>query len=444
MIGSKNGNENNSVDPIIELKFKSIKEKDSEIFDNLRGEIERQRRTLELIASENYAPQEILEALGTVFTNKYSEGYPGKRFYAGQLYTDRIEEIAIQRAKKLFKADHANVQPLSGALANWAVYLALLEEGDCVLSMKLDHGGHLTHGSSVSKLRTFFKFIHYGLDANENIDYVQLERLAYEHKPKIILVGYSAYTRDIDYARIKEIATKVGALCWADIAHIAGLIAGGQMRNPLDYGFEIITGTTHKTLRGPRGGFILTKVSKLQEHDLSLVTQINNLIDKAVFPGIQGGPLMNVILAKAITFGQAMRPEFKEYAAQVVLNAKKLADELISRGCLLLTGGTENHMIIINAVKSWGISGGEAQKVLEKIGLITNKNAIPNDDRSVTDPSGLRLGTPAATTRGLKEKDMEQIAIWIDTAIKKRNDENTLNHLQNEVSEYLKSFPIPV
>ncbi len=400
--------------------YESIKKIDPLLFDILQAEVKRQTDGLELIASENYVSTAVLEALGTVFTNKYSEGYPGKRYYGGQENTDQIESIAIERAKALFKCDHANVQPLSGAIANTAVYFSWLEPGDTVLGMRLDHGGHLTHGSPVTKLAKLFNFVRYGIDSKTgDIDYNQLRDVALKNRPKLILVGYSAYTRDIDYGFVKAVADEVGAVAWADIAHIAGLVAAGEMRNPFDYGFQIVSTTTHKTLRGPRGGMILTKgvVSNPLKNVEKKVENLPTLIDRTVFPGLQGGPLMNIIFAKAVAFQEALQPEFKDYAKQVIRNAKTLAHELTNLGFKLVTGGTENHMMIIDSIASFGLSGGELENLLDKIGLTASKSMVPDDTRSPYDPSGLRIGTPAITTRGMKEDSMIQIAKWIRKVI---------------------------
>lgn len=428
------------------IDYKALKKIDPKLASILEEEIKRQSNGLELIASENYVSLAVLEALGTVFTNKYSEGYPGKRYYGGQKNTDQIEQIAIDRAKELFRSDHANVQPLSGAIANTAVYFSWLEQGDTVLGMRLDHGGHLTHGSPVTKISQLYNFVRYGINPHTgDIDYNELRDIALKNKPKIILVGYSAYTRDIDYAKVKSIADEVGAISWADIAHIAGLVSAGEMRNPFDYGFEIVSTTTHKTLRGPRGGMILTKgkVSNPLKKVEKTIENLPTLVDRTVFPGLQGGPIMNIIFAKAVAFGEALQPEFKNYARQVMINAKTLAQELMNNGFVLVTNGTENHMMIIDAMKSYNISGGELENLLDKIGLTTSKSTVPNDTRSPFDPSGLRIGTPAITTRGMKESDMIRIAQWIKNAVDARNDENKLNMLRNEVSDYVKEFPLP-
>jgi glycine hydroxymethyltransferase len=427
--------------------YKNLKKTDPVLYEILQAEIKRQSEGLELIASENYVSDAVLEALGTVFTNKYSEGYPGRRYYGGQQNTDQIENLAIERAKLLFPgADHANVQPLSGAIANTAVYMSWLNPGDKVLGMKLDHGGHLTHGSPVTKLAGIYEFIRYGIRDIETgeIDFDELREIALKERPKIILAGYSAYTRDFDYYKFKQIADEVGAIAWADIAHIAGLISAGEMNNPFDAGFQIVSSTTHKTLRGPRGGMILTKgnvgnpLKKVEKN----VENLPTLVDRTVFPGLQGGPIMNIIFAKAVAFGEALEPDFKLYAKQVKLNSKKLAEELMSRGFKLVTNGTENHMLIIDFMTSYGISGGQAEFILDKVGLTASKSTIPNDTRTPFDPSGLRIGTPAITTRGMKENEMTNLAGFIKQAIDNRNDEKVLERIHADVIEFCKKFPI--
>lgn len=426
--------------------YKSLQKTDPILYEILQAEIKRQAEGLELIASENYVSDSVLEALGTVFTNKYSEGYPGKRYYGGQDNTDQIEQIAIDRAKQLFNSDHANVQPLSGAIANTAVYLSWLQPGDKVLGMRLDHGGHLTHGSPVTKLAGMFDFVRYGIKDVETgeIDFNELREVALRERPKIILAGYSAYTRELDYAKYKEIADEVGAIAWADIAHIAGLVSAGEMKNPFDYGFQIVSTTTHKTLRGPRGGMILTKgtVSNPLKQVEKTVDNLPTLIDRTVFPGLQGGPIMNIIFAKAVAFGEALQPEFKLYAQQVKKNAKKLAEELQNHGFKLVTNGTDNHMLIIDFIQSSNISGGEAEKILDKVGLTASKSSVPNETRTPFDPSGLRIGTPAITTRGMKEPEMVELASFIKRAIDSRNDEQVLGKLHEEVIRFCAKFPI--
>ena len=410
----------------------------------IAGEEARQHEGLELIPSENYVSDDVLAALGSVFTNKYSEGYPGRRYYGGQQYTDQVEQLAIDRAKQLFGADHANVQPHSGAPANEAVYSAWCEPGDTILAMDLTHGGHLTHGSPVTRSAHLYNFIRYKMKdtSTGEIDYDELRRLALEHKPKIILAGYSAYPRELDFEKFAAIGNEVGALLMADMAHVAGLIAGGVAKNPLKYGFHVMTTTTHKTLRGPRGGLILsmgTVGNPLKAPEKTLAN-IPTLIDRAVFPGMQGGPHMNTIAAKAVAFGEALKPEFADYAAAVVANAKVLADELMARGFHLITGGTSNHLILADVYKSFGIDGKTAEEAMDKIGLTLNANAVPDDTLPMFRPSGIRLGTPALTTRGLRQEHMAQIAEWMKQAIDSRNDDAGLAMLKNEVSTFLRDF----
>lgn len=413
----------------------------------IKKEEQRQREGLELIPSENYVSRDVLDAMGSVFTNKYSEGYPGKRYYGGQEYTDQIEQLAIDRAKELFGADHANVQPHSGAPANEAVYSAWLEPGDTVLAMDLSHGGHLTHGAPVTRSAKLYNFIRYKMKdtSTGEIDYDELRELALEHKPKIILAGFSAYPQELDYAKFAEIGNEVDALLMADMAHVAGLIAGGVAKNPFDYGFHVITTTTHKTLRGPRGGLILSKgtVSSPLKAPEKNIENIPTLIDRAVFPGMQGGPHMHTIAAKAVAFGEALKPEFKEYAAQVVKNAAALAEALKVRGFKLVTSGTKNHLILADVHSSFGIDGGVAEAALDEVGLTLNKNAIADDPLPRFTPSGIRLGTPAITSRGLLEKDMEQIAEWMKQAIDNRDNEAMLNKLSKEVTEFALQYPLP-
>lgn len=413
----------------------------------LLAEERRQREGLELIPSENYVSRDVLDAMGSVLTNKYSEGYPGKRYYGGQENTDKIEQLAIDRAKALFGADHANVQPHSGAPANEAVYSAWLEPGDTVLAMDLGHGGHLTHGAPVTRSAKLYNFVRYKMkDINTGeIDYEELRALARKYKPKIILAGFSAYPRELEYAKFAEIGNEVGALLMADMAHIAGLIAGGVAKNPFDFGFHVITTTTHKTLRGPRGGLILSKgvVSSPLKPPEKTIENIPTLIDRAVFPGMQGGPHEHIIAAKAVAFGEAQQPEFADYAKQIVRNAGALSEALQARGFKLITGGTSNHLILADVYSSFGIDGNEAETALDKIGLTLNKNAIADDLLPPFRPSGIRLGTPAITTRGLKEKDMEKIADWMKQAIDKRDNEEALAQLRREVVTFATKFPLP-
>lgn len=420
---------------------------DTQIAQLIAGEEIRQREGLELIPSENYVSKSVLTALGSIFTNKYSEGYPGRRYYGGQEFTDQVEQLAIDRAKVLFGADHANVQPHSGAPANEAVYTAWLEPGDTVLAMDLSHGGHLTHGAPVTRSAQLYNFIRYKMKdtTTGEIDYDELRELAVKHKPKIILAGFSAYPRELDYAKFAAIGNEVGALLMADMAHIAGLIVGGVAKNPFDYGFHVITTTTHKTLRGPRGGLILSrgKVGNPLKKPEKTIENIPTLIDRAIFPGMQGGPHMHVIAAKAVAFGEALQPEFKTYAAQIVKNASVLADELQSRGFELVTGGTSNHLILADVYKSFGVNGKEAEIALDKIGLTLNANSVPDDPLPPFKPSGIRLGTPAITTRGLKEEHMVQLANWMKLAIDERDDDERLSEIRDEVVRFTSNFSLP-
>ncbi len=414
--------------------------KDKQIEELIKAEKKRQTDGLELIPSENYVSSDVLQALGSVFTNKYSEGYPGRRYYGGQENTDQVEQLAIDRAKKLFKADHANVQPHSGAQANEAVYYAWCEPGDTILAMDLAHGGHLTHGAPVTRSAREYNFIRYGIkniDTGE-IDYEEIRQLALKHKPKIILAGFSAYPRELDYEKFAEIGNEVGAMLMADMSHIAGLIVSGVAKNPFDYGFHVITTTTHKTLRGPRGGLILSRgiVGNPLKKPEKTLDNLPTLIDRAVFPGTQGGPHMHTIAAKAVAFGEALQPEFKDYAEQIVKNAKRLAEELQKRGFKLVTGGTSNHLILADIHSSFGIDGKEAEIAMDKIGLTLNANAIPDDPLPRFRPSGIRLGTPAVTTRGAKEDDMEKIAEWMRQSIDNRDNDDELAELRKEVVEF--------
>lgn len=408
---------------------------DPEIYEALINEEKRQRIGMELIPSENYVSPPVLEVLGSVLTNKYAEGYPGKRYYGGCKNVDVIETLAIERVKQLFPgAVHANVQPHSGCPANEAVYSALLKEGDTVLGMDLSHGGHLSHGHPVTKMAKLYNFVRYKMkdvDTGE-IDYEELRQVALKEKPKIILAGFSAYSRDLDYAKFKEIADEVGAITMMDAAHIAGLIAGKQLKNPFDYGFDIITSTTHKTLRGPRGGIILTSDPK-----------IGKKIDKMVFPGLQGGPHMHVIAAKAVAFGEALRPEFQDYAAQVIKNAKVMENVFKKHGARIMAGGTDNHLLLIDTVSSWNVTGQESETALDEVHITLNKNSIADDPRGPFDPSGIRLGTPAMTTRGFKEAEFEQVAEWIVEAIQNKDDHEKLKEIGEKVNKLCEQFPVP-
>ncbi len=409
--------------------MENIKQQDGLVYRAIQGELRRQQEGMELIASENYVSQAVLEALGSVFTNKYSEGYPNCRYYGGQKYTDIVERLAIQRAKKLFRAEHVNVQPLSGAPANMIAYMAVLKPGDTVLGMDLAHGGHLTHGHPVTLSAQIYKFVRYKTQANGLIDYAELERMALKYKPKLILAGFSAYTRQLNYAKFRSIAKKVGAITMFDMAHIAGLIAGKALTNPVPY-FDIVTTTTHKTLRGPRGGMILCKYKYAEA------------IDKATFPGFQGGPHENNIAAKAVAFGEALKPSFKTYAQQIIKNAKILERELKKYGFKIMFGQTDNHMVLVDVFSSYQITGKEAQIALDKVGISLNKNMIPNDPRGPMDPSGIRIGVPAVTTRGMKEREIKMIAQWIKAVCEEPKNEKKLRQIKKEVTNLCKSFPI--
>lgn len=406
-----------------------LQSQDPKIKDYLDRELVRQQDGLELIPSENYVSQAVLEALGSIATNKYAEGYPGKRYYGGCENIDEIETSAIERAKQLFGANYVNVQPHSGAPANMAVYFALLEPGDTVLGMDLSHGGHLTHGHPVTFMSKIFNFIRYKTSADGLIDYVNLHDLAKKYKPKMILVGYSAYSREIDFQKIHEIAQEVETYTMADIAHIAGLIAANEMNNPVPL-FDVVTTTTHKTLRGPRGGMIMSK-----DEDVA------KKIDKAVFPGLQGGPHENNIAAKAVAFGEALKPEFKEYIKRVMKNAKILEEEIKKTDIKICFNQTDNHLLLLDVTPK-GISGKQAEQALEKTGITVNKNMIPDDTRSPMDPSGIRIGTPAITTRGMKEKEMRKIAKWIDHALSNHDNDSELEKTKKEVKELCNKFPI--
>lgn len=416
-------------------EYNYIKEQDEAVYKAIVGEEERERVGIELIPSENYVSQAVLEANGSVFTNKYAEGYPGKRYYGGQQYTDEIERIAIERACQLFKAKYANVQPLSGAPANVAMYFALMEPGDTVLGMDLSHGGHLTHGHPTTAINKVFNFVRYKMkdvDTGE-IDFDHLREMALEHKPKIILAGYSAYSRELDYEKFVEIAKEVGAYTVADIAHITGLIAGGVMKNPFDYGFDVMTMTTHKSLRGPRGGMIVVR------EDAEIAKKIN----KAVFPGMQGGPHMASIAAKAVAFGEALQPSFKDYAAQILKNAKAMEVVFKREGIRLLCGGTDNHLLLADVFGSLGVTGKEAELVLDEVGITLNKNMIADEPRTAMDPSGIRFGTPAMTTRGMKEGEATRLAELMIETMRNKDDEAKKVTIKKEVVALCEAFPIP-
>ncbi|MHB8710353.1 MAG: serine hydroxymethyltransferase [Minisyncoccota bacterium] len=416
------------------MEFPFLEKEDPEVAAILAGEEKRQAEGLELIPSENYVSRAVKEAMASSLTNKYSEGYPGKRYYGGQEFTDKVETLAIERAKKLFGAAYANVQPLGGANANIAMYFALLQPGDTVLGMDLSHGGHLTHGHPVTYLTKIFNFVRYKMKDVETgeIDYDEMRRVAKEVKPKIVLAGFSAYPRELDYAKFVDIAREVGAVSVMDIAHIAGLIAGKAAKNPFDYGFDVMTTTTHKTLRGPRGGMILTRES----------AEIAKKIDKAIFPGFQGGPHMHQIAAKAVAFGETLRPSFKKYAKQIIANTHAMEKVFKGHGARMLTGGSDNHLILLDAWKSFDISGGEAEKLLDRAGITLNKNAIADDTRKPMDPSGIRFGTPAMTTRGFRGAESAQVArIMLDVLTKR--DDATIKRAKQEVKKLALAHPIP-
>ena len=409
------------------MDFKELRQYDEEIYAATERELHRQQHNIELIASENIVSKGVLLAAGTVLTNKYAEGYPVHRYYGGCQYVDEVEEIARERACRLFGAEHANVQPHSGASANLAVFFALLQPGDTVLSMSLAHGGHLSHGSPVNISGKYFNIVPYGVcDADGRIDYDEVERLALECKPKLILAGASAYPREIDFKRFGEIAKKVGAYLMVDMAHIAGLVAAGLHQSPVPYA-DVVTTTTHKTLRGPRGGMILCK------------EEYAKAIDKAIFPGIQGGPLMHIIAAKAVALKEALEPEFKEYQQQIVKNAAKLAEELKKRGFNLVSGGTDNHLMLID-LQNFGITGKQLEHNLDEVHITVNKNAVPNDPQSPFITSGIRVGTPAVTSRGFKEPEMEKIAGWIYDVV--TDFEGSKERVSAEVQALCESFPI--
>lgn len=427
--------------------YTSVQKSDPAVFATISGEIKREQSGVELIASENYVSAAVLEALGSPFTNKYSEGYPGKRYYGGQEFTDQVETIAIERAKAIFRCDHANVQPSSGAGANVAAYLAWMDPGDTILGMDLSHGGHLTHGSPVTHMARLFKFVRYKMKDVETgeIDYDEMREVARREKPKIILAGFTSYPRELNYDAFKSIADEVGAIAMADMAHIAGLIAAGVLKNPFDAGFHIMTTTTHKTLRGPRGAMILTKgvVSNPLKAVEKTISNLPTLVDRSVFPGLQGGPHMHQTAAIAVALGEAQQLAFKEYAKQILKNAKCMADTLMGAGVKLVTNGTDNHLMVVDCVKSWNLPGKEVEELLDRVGITTSKSPIPDDPRPPFSPSGLRLGTPAMTTRGMKEEDTRKLTSFMLQAIEKRADESALKKLHEEVIAFCHRFPVP-
>lgn len=409
--------------------FRLLKAQDPEVFGSIQREFERQHETLEMIASENFASPAVLIAMAQAMNNKYAEGYPGRRYYGGCTFVDEVEDLARERLKKLFGADHANVQPHSGTQANMAVYYGVMKPGETLLSMHLSHGGHLSHGSPVSFAGTQYQVVYYTVNPEtERIDLDLVRDLARKHRPKVIVTGYSAYPRVIPFREFREIADEVGAYLVADIAHIAGLVAAGEHPSPVGIA-HFVTGTTHKTLRGPRGGFILTDA----EHA--------KVVDKAVFPGIQGGPFMHVIAAKAVAFGEALRPEFRDYARQIVRNARTLARVLQEEGLRLVSGGTDNHLMLVD-LRPLGLTGKVAEKLLEEAGITVNKNTIPFDPEKPTVTSGIRIGTPALTTRGMKEPEMEQIGRWIAFILKDPDNASLRERIRKEVRELVEAFPL--
>ena len=411
------------------MDYKFLPKEDKEIFEAIKKEEKRQAEGMELIASENYVSKAVLEAMANVLTNKYSEGYPGRRYYGGQEFVDVVENIAIERAKKLFGAEHVNVQPLSGSPANAAVYMAFLNPGDKVLGLRLDHGGHLSHGHKVNFSGMLYNFVQYEVDvATGYVNMDKVRDIALREKPKMIVAGYSAYSREIEWEKFKKVADEVGAFTFADIAHTAGLIAAGEMENPTQI-FDVVSTTTHKTLRGPRGAIIMCKEKFAKQ------------IDRAVFPGMQGGPHEHIIAAKAVGFGENLKPEFKEYAKQVIKNAKVLADELIKMGYKIVSGGTDNHLMVVD-MGGVGLNGREVEEILDKVGISVSRSTIPNDPNPPMKPSGVRLGTPAITTRGMKEEEVKKIAGWINEAISAKGDEAKLAEIRDEVREFCLKFPI--
>lgn len=409
--------------------MKHLQSADKEVFDAIQKELGRQRGKIELIASENFVSEAVMEAQGSVLTNKYAEGYPGRRYYGGCEYVDIVEDLARERAKQIFGAEHVNVQPHSGAQANMAVYFSILEPGDTVLGMNLAHGGHLTHGSPVNFSGILYKFVEYGVDKEtEYIDYDDVRKKALEHKPKLIVAGASAYPRAIDFAKFREIADEVGAYLMVDMAHIAGLVAAGLHENPVPYA-DFVTTTTHKTLRGPRGGMILCK------------EQYAKQIDKSIFPGIQGGPLMHVIAAKAVALGEALKPEFKQYAKRIIENAKRFAEALKAEGFSLVSGGTDNHLLLVN-LTNLNITGKAAEEALDEVGITVNKNAVPFDKESPFITSGIRMGTAAVTTRGFGLEEMDEIASIISLVLKNLGNETAYNEARERVNRLTERFPM--
>lgn len=412
------------------LNYKNLTEQDKEVMTMVKREITRQTEEIELIASENYVSKAVLEAMATVFTNKYSEGYPGHRYYGGNQVIDEVETIATERAKKLFQAEHVNVQPLSGSPANAAVYMAFLKPGDKVLGLRLDHGGHLSHGHPVNFSGMLYNFTQYEVDSETGkINMEKVREIALREKPKMIVAGYSAYSREIEWEKFKDIADEIGAFTFADIAHTAGLIAAGEMNNPVQI-FDVISTTTHKTLRGPRGAIIMCK------------EQFAKQVDKAVFPGMQGGPHEHIIAAKAVAFGEALQPKFKQYAKQVIANAKTMAEEFIKLNYKIISNGTDNHLMVVDMTNK-NLSGRDCEQILDKIGISVSRSTIPNDPRSPMNPSGVRFGTPAITTRGFKQEEIKKIVKLINIAIENKTDDKVLEKIKEKVKEMCLNFPIP-
>ena len=412
------------------FEYKNLKNQDKEVMDVVKREMQRQTEEMELIASENYASKAVLEAMATVLTNKYSEGFPGHRYYGGNQIIDEVENLAIERARKLFFAEHVNVQPLSGSPANAAVYMAFLKPGDKVLGLRLDHGGHLSHGHPMNFSGMLYNFTQYEVDtATGKIDMEKVREIALRDKPKMIVAGYSAYAREVEWQKFKDIADEVGAFTFADIAHTAGLIAAGEMDNPAPI-FDVVSTTTHKTLRGPRGAMIMCK------------EQFAKQVDRAVFPGIQGGPHDHITAAKAVAFSEALKPEFKQYAKQVIANAKLMAEEFMELGYRVISGGTDNHLMVVD-MTSKSLSGKEAEVILERCGISVSRSTIPNDPNPPLNPSGVRFGTPAITTRGLKQEEVKKIVGWVNAAIEQKDEAEMLDNIKAQVKEMCLKFPIP-
>lgn len=412
------------------MNYNNLEKQDLKVREIIKREAQRQKEEIELIASENYVSEAILEAMGSVLTNKYSEGYPGHRYYGGNQIIDDIESLAVERAKKIFKAEHVNVQPLSGSPANAAVYFAFLKPGDKVMGLKLDHGGHLSHGHPINFSGMLYDFVQYEVDEKTGkIDMEAVRKIALEEKPKMIVAGYSAYSREIEWEKFKAIADEVGAFTFADIAHTAGLIAGGKMNNPVPI-FDVVSTTTHKTLRGPRGAIIMCREKFAKQ------------VDRAVFPGMQGGPHDHITAAKAVAFGEVLKDDFKEYAGQIIANAQSMANEFKKRDFKVISDGTDNHLMVVD-MTSKNITGKDSERILEAVGISVSRSTIPNDPNPPMNPSGVRFGVPAITTRGMKEREMEQVVGWIDEAIEYREDKNKLKEIKQAVKDICYKFPVP-